>query len=432
MNLSNTIDKKKLLLMLVPVVVMGVLIILFFGLGKNKGETNSMGKDIFEPESVEETQKDKVSAYDQDRKNFSSRIRGSEFYTDIRNRDAEEYERRANQMKKNIYKDMLETDGEETFFPDSSSGSVSLQFRANIEQTSREQTVENILREAVQRGELEQHIADNERLRNEIAKKYGLPASDPDGFMGQSSDTEPVQTGRVQPEVISTEELAEALPEKDTGTFIIEEDGTRRRRPRNVMPLQNNLIKACVHGDQTLVSGGIARLRLLEKIQINGITVPHNTIIYGVVGIGSNRLRIIIENMRVDENILPVSFIIYDNDGMEGLNLPNNLKAEAKRQMERGMLTGIQLPLSSIGTVTSEITSAVNATTQAVRMVLSSSISLIKVDLKANYRLYIQEETREDKRNREEQEKKDVDSLMQNLQEPQKGSQLELLLNSLY
>ena len=40
--------------------------------------------------------------------------------------------------------------------------------------------------------------------------------------------------------------------------------------------------------------------------------------------------------MDKDYNLNPVSVVVFDNDAMEGLNLPNNLKASAAKRMEQG------------------------------------------------------------------------------------------------
>jgi biopolymer transport protein ExbD len=119
---------------------------------------------------------------------------------------------------------------------------------------------------------------------------------------------------------------------------------------------------------------------------------------------------------------------------IEGLNLPNNMKAEAARKMEQGLLQGVQLPISSIGTVTSEVTSAITATTQVTRQILNQSLSQVKVHLKANYNMYIKEETNEDRKKREEEEA-EIERLYREMQmqqnEPKKKNPLTQLIEAL-
>lgn len=73
------------------------------------------------------------------------------------------------------------------------------------------------------------------------------------------------------------------------------------------------------------------------------------------------------------------------------------MKAQAAKRMQQGLVQNIDMPLASIGTMTSEITSAVNATTQIAKQILNMKLSQVKVHLKSNYQMYIQEETKESK-----------------------------------
>ena len=213
--------------------------------------------------------------------------------------------------------------------------------------------------------------------------------------------------------------------------FLIDASGKRQRRIKDVPDIRPNLIRACVHGNQTLLSGGTVRLRLLESIIVNGQEIPKNTIFYGTAGGGGTRLRITVENIRIGSYLTPVSYIIYDNDAIEGLNIPNNLKAKAKKQAEQSLTSGIRLPLSSIGTITAEITSAINAVSQTTRQIIQSYLNLIRIDLKANYQLYIHEETKNERKAREQKEKEALRIYMKEL-EPKQENSLQTILDQLY
>ena len=124
--------------------------------------------------------------------------------------------------------------------------------------------------------------------------------------------------------------------------------------------------------------------------------------------------------------------IVITSGAMEGLNLPNNLKASAAKRMEQGLVQNIDMPLSSIGTMASEVTSVVSATTQIAKQILNMSLSQVKVHLKANYQMYIQEETKESKLKRQA-----VQAELQRLyeemaqQEPVKSHPLQTLIDKL-
>ncbi len=117
------------------------------------------------------------------------------------------------------------------------------------------------------------------------------------------------------------------------------ENGLRVRRLPASIPGNSNLFKACIHGDQTVVTGSTVRMRLLQDVTISGMKIPANTLFYGVATLGANRLDIVVSNLKVGDNLNPVSVVVFDNDAMEGLNLPNNLKANAAKRMEQGLVT---------------------------------------------------------------------------------------------
>lgn len=185
------------------------------------------------------------------------------------------------------------------------------------------------------------------------------------------------------------------------GPIYRAENGKRVRRQPTSTPGNSNLFRACIHGDQTVVTGSTVRMRLLQDVTLSGMKIPANTLFYGVATLGANRLDVVVSNLKVGDNLNPVSVVVFDNDAMEGLNLPNNLKASAAKRMEQGLVQNIDMPLSSIGTMASEVTSVVNATTQVAKQILNMSLSQVKVHLKSNYEMYIQEESQESKLRRQ-------------------------------
>ena len=233
------------------------------------------------------------------------------------------------------------------------------------------------------------------RMYKELKVQDSFQQAIYDKFMGDKKDSVAVFPKVDDDE---TEEV------KTEPRFIVNENGKRQRRPQYAIPGKKNLVKAAIYGDQTIVSGTPVKMRLLEPLLISGVEIPANTIFSGSASVGASRLKIAIENFRYGTYMSPVSFVIYDNDAIEGLNLPNNMKAESARKMEQGLLQGVQLPISSIGTVTSEVTSAITASTQVAKQLLNQSLSQIKVHLKANYQIFLKEETKQDKRKREAEE----------------------------
>ncbi len=85
-----------------------------------------------------------------------------------------------------------------------------------------------------------------------------------------------------------------------------------------------SLIRAVVHGDQTIKSGSLVKLRTLEDVDLGDVVVPKNTLVYGQANSGgSERLTIQINSLTVGGSIYEVQWAVYDLDGNEGINVPS-------------------------------------------------------------------------------------------------------------
>lgn len=159
-----------------------------------------------------------------------------------------------------------------------------------------------------------------------------------------------------------------------------------RKRTKNgaTAAAQKNLVTACIHGDQKVSSGSPVRMRLLEDLRIDNIIIPKNTIFYGIAKIGGERLSISVNSIKYNNYIANVNYTVYDNDAIQGLNLPENIKNELLKQSTSSGVSNIELPTAS-GTVGDIITS----TASVVKGVTTSSIKELKVSLKSNYKIFI-------------------------------------------
>ena len=94
-----------------------------------------------------------------------------------------------------------------------------------------------------------------------------------------------------------------------------------------------NTIKACVHGDQTIISGQSVRLRLLEAMRVGKYVLPRNTLITGEGSIKGERLDIEILQVEHNGTIIPVELTVHDNDGQAGIFIPGSMEASAAKEM---------------------------------------------------------------------------------------------------
>lgn len=394
MKTNNFLKDKNKLLMIIPIVLGGLFLYVFFvhdtsskEVAENEKERQSV---LLEPDSeAKDKALNKIEAYKQDEREEKekqrimdeSQVRGSDFYFDLQNRN-EKYDQatleKIRKMRRDPYSDVMGEYG-------SSDSHLSEQLEKQLASIEDEEELKEIIREARKNAEIRKELEQNNVYRQKIYKR----------IIGYDQEKKKAENPTKPKPGSAMDSLVSNQP------IYIAENGKRTRRQQASMPSSNTLFKACIHGDQTVVTGSTVRMRMLEDAVVCGMKIPANTLFYGVATLGANRLEVVVNNLKVGNTISPVSFVIFDNDAMEGLNLPNNMKAQAAKRMQQGLVQNIDMPLASIGTMTSEITSAVNATTQIAKQILNMKLSQVKVHLKSNYQMYIQEETKESKLKRE-------------------------------
>lgn len=390
MKTNNFLKDKNKLLMIIPIVLGGLFLYVFFvhdtsskEVAENEKERQSV---LLEPDSEAKGKAlNKIEAYKQDEREEKekqrimdeSQVRGSDFYFDLQNRN-EKYDQatleKIRKMRRDPYSDVMGEYG-------SSDSHLSEQLEKQLASIEDEEELKEIIREARKNAEIRKELEQNNVYRQKIYKR----------IIGYDQEKKKAENPTKPKPGSAMDSLVSNQP------IYIAENGKRTRRQQASMPSSNTLFKACIHGDQTVVTGSTVRMRMLEDAVVCGMKIPANTLFYGVATLGANRLEVVVNNLKVGNTISPVSFVIFDNDAMEGLNLPNNMKAQAAKRMQQGLVQNIDMPLASIGTMTSEITSAVNATTQIAKQILNMKLSQVKVHLKSNYQMYIQEETKESK-----------------------------------
>ena len=149
----------------------------------------------------------------------------------------------------------------------------------------------------------------------------------------------------------------------------------------------SNTIKVTIHQDQEVVSGSVVKLRLLDSIIINGILIPRNQFIYGIVSIEDERLQISLKSLRYKDFILPISLSAFDLDGLQGLYIPGNLNRDASKK-------GVDDALQSLQIMTMDPSLPAQAATagvQAAKGLFSKKVKQVRVKLKAGYQLLLQD-----------------------------------------
>ena len=151
-----------------------------------------------------------------------------------------------------------------------------------------------------------------------------------------------------------------------------------------------NTIRACIHGNQTVMDGQTVKLRLLEPLQAGNLVIPQNTLVSGTGKVQGERLDIVVSSIEYRGNLLPVELAVYDSDGQKGLSVPSSLEQEAAKEamanIGAGLGTSISFAQSAGQQVAMDITRGLM---QGGSQYLAKKFRTVKVHLKAGYELML-------------------------------------------
>ena len=152
-----------------------------------------------------------------------------------------------------------------------------------------------------------------------------------------------------------------------------------------------NTIKACVYGDQTVVSGQSVRLRLLEDMRVGKYVLPRNTLITGEGSIKGERLDI--EILQVEHNgiIIPVELTVHDNDGQAGIFIPGSMEESVAKEMAAnlGQNLGTSISITTQSAEEQLLSEVGRGAIQGVSQYISKKMREEKVHLKSGYTLML-------------------------------------------
>lgn len=146
-------------------------------------------------------------------------------------------------------------------------------------------------------------------------------------------------------------------------------------------------IEAVVHETQTLVTGSTVKLRLLNDVFINGRLIPKDNFVFGTASLRGERLEVGIESIRLDNALFPVKLSVHDMDGLAGIYIPGAISRDVAKQSGDQAIQGM-----SFGTMSPSLgVQAASAGIELGRNLLSRKIKLVKVEVKAGYKVLLKD-----------------------------------------
>lgn len=140
-------------------------------------------------------------------------------------------------------------------------------------------------------------------------------------------------------------------------------------------------IPAIIDGKQKVMDGGAVKLKLTDSVQIKDQWIPKGQEIFGVCSVTNQRLLLIIQNIRLDNQIIPVSLTVFSLDGMPGIPAP---EAEFGGAASGGASDAVQ-SMQFLSMDQSLGAQAAAGGVNAAKGLFSKKVKKIKVKLKDEY-----------------------------------------------
>jgi conjugative transposon TraM protein len=152
------------------------------------------------------------------------------------------------------------------------------------------------------------------------------------------------------------------------------------------------MIPATIDQTQTLISGATVKLRLGSDVYIHGLSIPRGHLLYGKAVLQGERLGVKISHIAAAGHILPVSLTVFDIDGQPGIYIPGAITLSTLKQS-----SGEGIQSMNVGSFSPSVgAQAASAGIQAAKTLLGKKIRLVKVTVKAGYKVWLVDENRKD------------------------------------
>ena len=210
-----------------------------------------------------------------------------------------------------------------------------------------------------------------------------------DGERGRDGNMKAVPVGLVSTPVVSSLPQPVRDSVSLTGRTLAERFHTPigHRDEKDV----RNTIRACIHGNQTVISGQDVRMRLQEPMRVGKHVLPKNSLLIGEGRIQGERLHVNILQVEYGGTIIPVKLAVYDNDGQEGIFIPGSMEANAVKEVAAnlGQNLGTSISITNQSAGDQLLSELGKGAIQGVSQYISRKMREEKVHLKSGYTLML-------------------------------------------
>lgn len=159
---------------------------------------------------------------------------------------------------------------------------------------------------------------------------------------------------------------------------------------RDKAEAEPNTVRACIHGDQTVMAGQSVFIRLLEPILVEEAVIPAHTLLTARAALQGERLELEVSSIEHAGNIYPVKVSIYDTDGTKGVYVPASMELDAIKEVAANMGNSagqsFTMTQSAGAQIASDLTKGL---IQGGSQYVAKKVKMVKVNLKAGHKLLL-------------------------------------------
>lgn len=156
-----------------------------------------------------------------------------------------------------------------------------------------------------------------------------------------------------------------------------------------VAAIASNAIEAVVNENQVLVNGAVIKIRLLQDVFVGHQKIPAGTFVFGIVGLNGERLQIEVNSIRSGSSLFTVKLEAHDLDGLPGIHIPGAITRDVAKQSADNSLQMMELTTLD-PSLKAQATAAGISTAKSL---LSRKVKLVKVMVKAGYKVLLKDKS---------------------------------------
>jgi conjugative transposon TraM protein len=410
---QSNLRKRKMLLML-PILVIPFMTVGFWALGGGKDSMNvtnptadkeGLNLHLPDPKLKKETVLDKLGFYDKadkDSVKLKEEIRNDPYYHKLDNPPASDLEDIAKSSADKFNEPSLLNNRELNTSPYNTSTDQSekklMQKLSELNKvinqsqptTSKMNSYEDIDKSIDMDAKSDNHIAQLEGMMQSLNQP-----GEGDGEIKQLSLIMDKILDVQHPERVA-QQLKEKQAQQSPGVFAISNKAATDTVVNGFYSLddlpdttKSNAVEAVVNENQTLVNGAIIKLRLVKDTYIKDVRIPAGNFVYGTVSLNGERLNVEINSIRNGSSVYPVKMELYDMDGLPGIYIPGAITRDVVKQSADNSLQTMELATLD----PSLAAQATAAGISTVKNLLSKKVKLVKVMVKAGYKVLLQDKS---------------------------------------